>query len=168
MNCLKGSPVTKRWFVAMLLGMVAGGALAVTTCRFSTGIPGMGFGTYDLLSTLPNDTQLRVDVECTRNGGSKNVTVNLGISQGTYGTSVANRRMRNASGDFLNYGLFLDSARSAVWGITNGVDTGALSLVIPNNNTVAGSLLVFGRMPAGQQDVSAGSYSDSIQMLLTP
>lgn len=154
-------------FWPFLLLAFCGAAWAATSCRFATGIPGVAFGTYDVVSALPTDTQLRVDVQCTRDGGPPNVTVSLGISQGLHGTSTTDRRMRNAAGDVMSYGLFLDSARSAVWGTTHGVDTGSLTLTIPNRTTASGSFLVFGRIPP-RQNVSPGSYSDSLQLVVSP
>lgn len=143
-------------------------AWGATACRFSSSIPDMGFGNYDLLATTPTDTQLDVLVQCDRNGGPQSVTVDLGINQGTYGTSVASRRLAMAGGpDTLDYGLFRDAGRSAVWGVTSGIDTGTLTLVMPNNGSATATFRVFGRIPAGQ-NVSPGSYSDRLQFILNP
>ena len=153
--------------LAIVLLLLSQAAWADTACRFATGIPGLGFGTYDVVSALATDSQLRVDVQCTRNGGPQNVTISLGIGQGLHGTSIANRRMRNGSGDYMAYGLYLDAGRSANWGVTDGVDTASLRLSIPNNATSTGTFFIFGRIPA-LQNVSPGTYSDSIQLVLSP
>lgn len=148
--------------------VAAQSAWPATVCRFSSSIPDMGFGAYDLLSPTPTDTQLDVSVQCDRTGGPQNVTIELGIGPGANGTSVANRRLGLSGGsDFLNYGLFRDSGRSANWGVTHGVDTGSITLAIPNNGSQAGTFRVFGRIPA-RQNVSAGTYTDRIQMILSP
>ena len=156
-----------RWSAIILLLLCSPAALSVTTCRFGTWIPGFGFGPYDVVSAAPTDSQLRVDVDCTRDGGPQTVTVTLGISQGQHGTSIANRRMRNAAGDYMAYGLYLDAGRSANWGITNGVDTGTVSLSVRNNASAPATFFVFGRIPP-LQNVSPGTYTDTIQLVVNP
>jgi spore coat protein U-like protein len=154
--------------LALLALVLAQSAWGAAVCRFSSSIPDMGFGSYDLLTTTPTDTQLDVLVQCDRKGGPQNVTLDLGINQGSYGTSVANRRLGLAGGtDVLNYGLFRDAGRSANWGFTSGVDTGTLTLSVPNNGSATGVFRIFGRIPA-RQNVSPGSYSDRIQLTLNP
>lgn len=154
--------------LAVFAVVLAQSAWGATACRFSSSVPDMGFGSYDLLATAPTDTQLDVLIQCDRTGGPQNVTVDLGINQGTYGTSVANRRLGLAGGtDVLDYGLFRDAGRSANWGFTNGVDTGSLTLSVWNNGSATGTFRIFGRIPAGQ-NVSPGSYSDRIQLTLSP
>jgi spore coat protein U-like protein len=148
--------------------VVTQAAWPATVCRFSSGMPDMGFGAYDILSATPTDTQLDVNVQCDRTGGPQNTTIELGIGQGANGTSVANRRLALSGGsDVLNYGLFRDSGRSAVWGVTNGIDTASITLAIPNNGSQTGTFRVFGRIPA-RQNVGVGTYTDRIQMILSP
>ncbi|MDE2606271.1 MAG: spore coat protein U domain-containing protein [Burkholderiales bacterium] len=153
------------WLVALL---AAGPALAATTCRISSN-GGMAFGGYDVLSSAPDDSIATVAALCTRNGGARNVTITLQLNQGSNGTSVSARRMRNLgpAGGFLNYNLFRDSARSAIWGFSTGVDTMSLSLTIPNRGSSTATFTIYGRIPA-LQDVAVGSYTDSVTVTVTP
>ncbi len=60
--------------------------------------------------------------------------------------------------DALNYNLYLDAARTSIWGDGTG-GTALFTVAIPSGKAV--NVTIFGRIPAGQ-DVAAGSYSDSI------
>ena len=59
----------------------------------------------------------------------------------------------------LTYNLFRDAAFTTVWGDGSGT-TGQYQIGNPPNNTDV-PLTVYGRVPA-LQDVSAGSYSDTV------
>lgn len=167
MNSSRGLSVNRAvTFLCLLLGTHA--CLAATTCRFVTG-GGVAFGPYDTLSGAPVDTTLDLAISCDRQGGPQNVSVTVSLGLGNNGTSTNARRMAHAggSGDFLGYGLFRDVSRSSTWGFTPGIDTVSQSLSIPNNGSASVTFKVFGRIPA-LQDVSAGSYNDSVQVTLTP
>lgn len=152
----------------MVLLLAATAARASTTCHISTG-GGMAFGVYDSITAVPNDSTTTVSVLCTRSGGPRNVTITLLATQGTNGSSVSSRRMGNTGtpGEYLNYGLFRDTGRSAVWGFTAGVDTMSVPLSIDNNSSATATFIVYGRIPA-LQDVAVGSYADSVTITVTP
>jgi spore coat protein U-like protein len=152
----------------LVLLSAATGAGAATVCRIvSAG--SVAFGSYDVLSTAPNDSQLNVTVACDRNGGPPGVTVEMALGVGANGTSVNARRMLHvgAPTDYLSYGLYRDVSRSSVWGSTSGINTMTRNLSVPNRGSASTTFTVYGRLPA-QQDVSAGSYSDSVQVTVTP
>jgi spore coat protein U-like protein len=153
------------WLAALL---AAGPAAAATTCMLNSG-GGMAFGNYDVISATPTDSVAFVTALCTRNGGGRNVTVTVQLSQGSNGTSVSTRRMRNLgpAGGFLNYNLFSDVARSAVWGFTPGVDTVSQTLSIRNRGSRTATFTIYGRIPA-LQDVAVGSYTDTVTVTVTP
>ncbi len=141
---------------------------AAIVCRIVSGTT-LAFGAYDVLSLQPKDTQGTVGITCDRSGGPQNVTVLMRLGIGTHGTSVSARRMRDSSGsgDFLSYGLYRDSGRNNVWGSSDNIDTMSQALSVPNNQSRSVSFVIYGRIPA-QQDVSAGSYGDSVQITVTP
>ncbi|TFZ08512.1 Csu type fimbrial protein [Ramlibacter humi] len=154
-------------FAAALLAAAAT-CHAATACRItSTG--GVAFGGYDVMDAAPADTVLNVAVACDRDGGPSSVSVVLRLNQGTWGSSVSARKMRHATSatDFLNYGLYRDIGRSAAWGFTPGIDTVSQTLSVPNKGSASTNFPVYGRIPA-LQDVRAGSYSDSVQITVTP
>lgn len=156
-----------RW-VVLLLGAWAPLCIAATDCRI-TATGTLSFGSYDVLSTTPNDSLLNVGVTCTRAGPATNVTIAMGIGPGINATSVSTRRMvrSGAPVDYLNYGLFRDSGRGSVWGFTDGVDTMMQTISVPKNGSAAATFTVYGRI-AAQQDVYVGGYSDTVQITVSP
>ena len=127
----------------------------------SSSVSLLDFGNYDPLSATPLDTaQGNIVVRCT-----KNTTFDIGLNAGIgAGATVATRKMNNGT-DNLNYSLFTTAARTTVWGNTVGTDT------VTGTGTGLGaaqtvSKTVFGRVLAGQ-DVSAGTYNDTITVTVT-
>ena len=68
------------------------------------------------------------------------------------------RRMLKGT-EALSYNLYLDAARTKIWGNGTGVSQVYTNANPPNNRNV--TVTIFGRVPA-QQDVSAGAYSNTI------
>lgn len=98
-----------------------------------------------------------ISVTCTTG-----TTYNAGMDQGTYGTSVSDRKMQIVAGtDTLNYGLYRDASHTQNWGETVGTDT-----VAGTGNGAAQSIDVYGLIPAGQNP-PVGNYSDTITVTLT-
>jgi spore coat protein U-like protein len=157
---------TKQALLVLVLAAAAQAGWADTICRVTSN-SGLAFGEYDTLSPTPRDSQAIVGVACDRNAGPQYVTIALGVGPGTYGSSVNARKMRSASGELLEYGLYRDAARSSVWGFSTGVDTGSQLLDVPNKGTQSATFVLYARIPP-LQDVSAGLYSDSVQITLTP
>mgnify|MGYP000971199406 CR=1 FL=1 len=148
--------------------LAASSASAVTTCTFQSGGSAV-FPPYDALSPAPVDTALNLSVVCSRQGGPQFVTVTVSLGPGQYGTSATTRRMQQAggTGDLLTYGLFQDPGRSSPWGYSPGIDTLSVVLAVPNKSSAQTTFTVYGRIPP-MQDVSAGTYMDSVQVTLTP
>lgn len=157
-----------RTIALLYLLLFAQASSAATLCRLVSG-GGVAFGNYDIFSAAPNDTLLNIAVACDRTGGPQNIVVTMSLSQGANGTSVNARRMLNSggAGDYLAYGLYRDVSRSSVWGFSPGIDTLSQTLAVPNNGSASVTFTIYGRLPP-QQDVSAGSYSDSVQVTLSP
>lgn len=118
----------------------------------------LSFGTYQPIgthATAPLDNQTALNVYCTRKA-----VATIAMSGGTYAAG-AQRRMRSASNDFLGYDLFSNSGMSAIWDGTNTVSVTSASKFTP----LGGGVPLYGRIPAGQ-DVSAGTYQDTVQALV--
>lgn len=73
--------------------------------------------------------------------------------------SVAGRQLRSGT-DRLDYQLFRNPTRTAVWG--SGLDAREVTLLTPQS----GSLQVYGRIPR-RQAVPNGTYTDIINIMLT-
>lgn len=128
----------------------------------------VSFGAYDHLNLLPNDSSGTLTVECQEVGMlTLDTLVNYTIELDTGGAaSYLPRAMTNA-GDTLDYNLYTDISRSAIWGDgTGGTFTVMNSLLVPGCvlmvcPTVSQNETVYGRIPASQI-IPGGSYTDTI------
>lgn len=140
---------------AIVLALVPAGtkpASAAAKCTITTA-SNVAFGTYDVFSVSPLDSTGVVQISC--NGAARPITVDL--SHGNAPT-YSPRYMLKGS-EQLNYNLYLDAARTLIWGDGTG-GTSVYGPVDPPNG-VNVNLTVYGRIPAGQ-DLTAGAYADTI------
>ena len=116
------------------------------------------FGAYDPVianKTAPLLAQGAVTTICTK-GAATTIGLDTGLNP-----NGAQRRLKSGS-DFLGYELYKDAPRTVVWG-----NSGAALFTPPNApDTTQQSFTVYGRIPAGQ-DVSAGSYADTVTATIT-
>lgn len=126
-------------------------AIVVGACTIAANT--LNFGEYDATATTDLDATTTLSVVCT---SETPYTVALDKGQGP-GASVANRIMTNGD-DLLNYSLYQDSTRAAVWGDTIGTNT-----VAGNGNGEEQNLTVYGRIFSGQTTAPAGAYADTIE-----
>jgi spore coat protein U-like protein len=157
------SSVSKGLLFSLLL-LLAPCAPAATLCRVVTG-SGLAFGSYDMLSPAPTDSQGTVTVQCERNGGPAGVSMIVRIDAGANGSSAQARRMLHTggAGSVLAYGLYRDAARAGVWGSSDGIDTVGASLNVPDRGSASVQLTIYGRMPP-RQNGHVGTYSDAVQL----
>lgn len=152
--------------LALLVLLAPAASTAAVVCRIQSAGT-LAFGPYDSLAKAPNDTQIDVTVTCDRDAGPRNITLTLQADQGINGTSVNARRLAHTggAGDTLNYGLYSNPGRNNVLGMSDGINTLRVPLSVDNNGSASARLTIFGRIPAGQ-DVTVGSYSDTVQITL--
>jgi spore coat protein U-like protein len=136
--------------VALLLPFAASAVCTITSSA-------VNFGTYDIFSSTPLDTTGQVAYRC--GGSDRNITITLD----TGGASSFNpRRMLNGT-QTLNYNLYLDAARTIIWGDgTGGTQTYFIGNP-PNNQNVM--IPMYGRVPTGQ-GVGPGTYSNTITVTI--
>lgn len=92
---------------------------------------------------------------------SSQVAYNIGLNAGNgWGATVALRKMTNG-GRTINYSLYINSARTVVWGETPGTDT-----VSGTGSGLAQTYTVYGRVPA-QATPAPAIYSDTIITTIT-
>ena len=138
------------------------------TC--SVAATGVSFGAYVISLATPTDSSGDVTVTCTYvpPGGATSVSIATSLSTGISG-SYAPRQMATGPAR-LNYNLFVDAARTFVWG--NGLSGTRVATagftVGPGvgNGTRSASFPVYGRVPA-EQVVATGAYSDTIVVTVT-
>ena len=143
-------PQVNHLRAALAAGLIAYSGSAHAACTIFTAV-GPAFGTYDGLSSAPLDAVGTISYQCS----PPKPTVQ--ISTGSSGSFSA-RTLRSGAAT-LRYNLYLDAARSMIWGDGSaGTFTDS-----PNPGNVTRSIPVYGRIPAGQ-DAASGSYSDTIQV----
>ncbi len=125
----------------------------------------LDFGVNDGSITANIDALSTLIANCT-NGTAYSVGLNNGLGAGA--TASVRKMTNSADSSTVNYSLYTDSARSAVWdnnctalpgsstSCSNGVGTG-------DNQTIT----VYGRVPGGQSNVTVGSYVDTVVATLT-
>src|SRR5687768_11098718 len=146
--------VVRTSLFAIALVLVAATA---ESAQCSVATSSVNFGVYNVFDTLPNDSTGTITLSC--NGGAKNVAIT--ISRGAAPTFAS--RFMNQVTELLLYNLYLDASRSVIWGEGAGGSQMEIVPDPPNNKDVP--LTIFARIPAGQ-DVSAGSYSDSVTVTI--
>ena len=97
------------------------------------------------------DQQSNVNVTCT-NGSPVTITLDDGQNVG--------RQLKFGTDKYLDYELYSDNARTAVWGNTE------LNDVATTGTGVAQALPVYMRVTAGQ-NVPAGTYTDVVTAVVT-
>lgn len=127
----------------------------------SVGASGLSFGAYDVSDRFPRDSLLLLTVSC-QEKQARDLSISIGPSANSGG--IQNRQLKWTGGnDFLSYNLFSDPSHTQVWG-----DGTSAAPVVVNGVSQTNSpqqLVVYGRIPPGQ-DLSAGSYGDSITVTL--
>jgi spore coat protein U-like protein len=121
-------------------------ARAAPSCKGLSVTP-LAFGAYDVYGAAPLDSAGTISYSCPP-PTTPSVTIDLGLAFGN-----GRRRMALGVGsDFLEYEVYVDAARTAVWSSANAV-------AVPPGNGV--SVPFYGRV-FPQQDVAVGAYSDTL------
>jgi spore coat protein U-like protein len=127
-------------------------ATVTNNCTISTAA--VAFGSYDPVvahASTDLDSTGTVTVACTKGATA---TVGLGLGSNASGST---RRMSDGGSNYLDYELYQDNGRTTVWG------NAGVGLYSPGAapSKAARNFTVYGRV-TGNQDVPAGSYSDTV------
>lgn len=123
-------------------------------------VVGVAFGDYDPFSALPLDAAGSVSFTCDGFGAAD--TVLVALSTGGSG-SYSSRTLLWGSA-VLQYNLYLDAARTLVWG--DGSEGSAAWGPTTPVNGQAVSIPIYGRV-AARQNASPGSYADTLVVTFT-
>ena len=148
---------TKRLLIllALLIGTLYASDAHAQACTISA--TSVNFGSYNVFNGSDTDSTGTLTYRC--NGSAHNITI--GLTQGA--SASFNQRQMQKGSESLTYNLFVDASRTNIWGDgTSG--TSVYSIANPPNNTNV-NLTVYGRVNAGQ-DVSAGSFSDTVTAVI--
>jgi spore coat protein U-like protein len=135
---------------ATLLGVCVFFSPVMAACTIST--TSVSFGAYDVFNAAPRDSTGNVVFNCNRRD-----PITIVLDRG--GAPSFNPRRMLKGSEPLNYNLYLNAARTIIWGDGSG-GTQVYSDARPrrNQNVI---VTIFSRIPAGQ-DVSSGSYTNTI------
>ena len=147
-----------KWLLIALLAaaaVVGRSFSALAVCSLSG--TSISFGNYDVFSTSPLDTNGSIVYRC----GNADNNISISLNQG--GASSFNPRRMLKGSEVLNYNLYLDAARTVIWGDGTGGTQTYFIKNPPNNQDV--TVPVYGRVPTGQS-VSKGAYSNTITVTI--
>lgn len=123
---------------------------------------GVNFGQYDVFDFVPTDSESIMTVTCDLLSPPL-ISVELGAS--SVSGSISQRQMQHSSSaDRLDYNLFIDAARTLVWG---DYSAGTPLTMLNINDGNPRQLRVYARIPP-RQNASAGSYSDNVTVTILP
>ena len=125
------------------------------SCTIS--VTSVAFGNYNVFTTTADDSTGTITYRC----NAQAANISIALSDGS-STTFSPRTLRKGS-EVLQYNLYRNAARTAVWGDGTGGTSVYTNANPPNNSNV--TLTIYGRIPA-QQDVSAGAYSDTVSAVI--
>lgn len=135
------------------------GVNATVTADCTVSALPVNFGNVNVTSGQAVQGTGSISVTCT-NGTAWSAAADAGAGTGA---DLATRKMADGA-NLLNYSLFTDSARTEIWG--DGVE-GATAKFSGTGIGTAQTKTVYGLVPAGQTDVPAGAYDDTVQVTVT-
>ncbi len=138
--------VVKRFLLAAAVAAIAASpALAAPSCK-SLSVTPLAFGNYDVYNAVPTDSAGTISYSC-----PPPITPTVTIDPGLAYANGRRRMTSGSGGDWLSYDIFVDAPRTVVWSST--------PVAVPPGNAL--TVPFYGRVFA-QQDVSVGSYADTV------
>lgn len=163
--------IRRHALLALGVGLwAAASSVLAGSCAVSSS--GLAFGAYQpltfagKLTSVDKTSTATVSVVCTAIAVGSGYTISLG--PGTYGPGnrISIRYLNNMTngGDYMSFNAYTEGTYNTVWG--NETAGSVLSGSIPTGSSNQ-SHTVYGKVPAGQNTLKAGSFSDSLSMTLT-
>ncbi len=137
------------WVIAIMFTIMGQQSRACTI-----NITGVNFGSYDVFSNAASDSTGDIDVNCPSGVG---YTIGLSAGNGTH-----EQRGMSSGTHMLNYNLYTAANREFVW--EDATSSGAT--VSGSGTGMSVNHVVYGRIPP-RQNVRAGSYSDTVNLIIT-
>lgn len=136
-------------------------ALGQSYCWF-TSVGGVAFQDYD--GTRIVDATGYIKFKCSSNNTSS-INIIITLSKGLYSNNYSMRYMKNTNNNYyLAYNLYIDAARTQIWGDGSGGTFVYSASVTPG---VENTVIIYGRIPANQNPF-IGNYEDRIIATITP
>jgi spore coat protein U-like protein len=122
----------------------------------------VNFSTYDVFSPIPSDSAGSLTITC-NNPDKKPFPVTITISTGNAGIFTPRKMSQTAGPDRMNYNLFIDPSRTAIWGDGTG-STSTVTEIVTRDITL--NETIYGRVQA-QQNLRVGTYSDTLTVTVS-
>jgi spore coat protein U-like protein len=135
---------------------------------------GLSFGPYQPLTFAGQLTSVDVlgtgtiSISCNNMLSLGSYTLALGASADGTGDRISTRYLANSNGGAnMAFNIYTDARRSIVWGngSTGAVVSGSIPIVTLGSYT--DNVTVYGKIPASQNTLKAGSFSGSVTITLT-
>jgi spore coat protein U domain-containing protein, fimbrial subunit CupE1/2/3/6 len=139
--------------------VAAAPAARAGNCSFQT-VTSVIFGSYDVFSASALDSTATISYKCS----PPVATPTIYLSQGGSGT-YSPRQMVGPSGTLASYNLYLDASHTTVWGDGSG-GSAFITGPDPQTGNQIFTYTIFGRVPAGQDLVGGGAYTDSLTITI--
>ncbi len=141
--------------LTVLIGSPLLPSRVLANCTISS-ISGLNFGAYSSFDAAPTDATGQFIFTCTNVQGPVTIRLSTGAAN-----SFTPRQMTLGTAR-LNYNLYIDTARTQIWG--DGTGGSSLRTLTPVNNGPT-ALDIFGRIPP-RQFIPAGNYADIITITI--
>jgi spore coat protein U-like protein len=129
--------------------VLAAAAAARADCTVSVGA--LAFGSNDAFAGRPTDSTATITYSCSLPATAPTLSIGPGIA------ASFNPRQIRKGGKTILYNLYVDAARTMVWG-----DGTAGTATVPASMGTGLTATVYGRIFAGQTAAPAGNYLDSV------
>lgn len=139
-----------KFFVALYL-IFSCSLASAAVCTVST--QSVNFGSYDVFSNSNVESTGNINISC---DSAASYTISLSTGGGTF----LNRAL-NFGAYLLNYNLFIDAARTIVWG-----DGSSGTATVSGTTSTTASHVVYGRIPA-RQNAYVGNYIDNVNVTIS-
>lgn len=156
--------------IAVTLALGAAAPAHAAGCTVSA--TGLAFGAYEPLTFAGQMTSVAVNsdatvsIVCTGINKTRSFTLSLGPSLVGSGNRINTRYMANSSGGAdMAFNVYREAGRTTVWGDGKVGGSTITGSVPPGDSTLTRS--AYGKIPAGQNTLRAGSFSGSMTMTLT-
>lgn len=148
------------WARKSLAFIVLGGCLPIAHAAscYPLNTPRLAFAPYQPISGYPEDIETIIDFFCAPAFQGNQLHVSVSVQDNFQAPAY---QLRNAVGDTVRYGLFIDPARSIP---LTGNMTIPLRDVNPSTKTF--SIVLYGRIFANQRTAGVGHYRSSVNLLL--
>ena len=148
---------------ADVTGSLAVSASVAASCNIST--TDLDFGTYDgIVAHASQDLTKTATISATCTSGSI-VVITMGA--GHHGHYLApSRHMKNeGSNSYLKYEIYADASHTIVWNYSQ-VSMSSVASVTGTGTGASQDMTVYGKVFKNQKDAAAGSYTDTVTLVV--